>query len=116
MQLYRYYYGADLHIKSCLISDLTLQTLLEPRFKPLIVDSYRTRMDLPFWVNRRHSRLYFGVNIRCYWCLYQEDTLGDYACFLLRFASPLNLSNILEEGKLSSHNGRTSYSTEVCNL
>jgi hypothetical protein len=36
----RYHYDTHLHRKACLISDLTPQTLLEPRSNPPIVDSY----------------------------------------------------------------------------
>jgi hypothetical protein len=54
MKLSRYHYDTHLHRKACLISDLTPQTLLEPRSNPPIVDSYLPRMDLPFWVSCRH--------------------------------------------------------------
>lgn len=42
---------------------------IEPRSKPLIVDSYRPRMDLPFWVSRRHWLLHRDVDIQCHWFL-----------------------------------------------
>ena len=52
MQLYYYCYG-------CLFTHQSMFDLgIEPRSKPLIVDSYRLRMDLPFWVGRRHSLLH----------------------------------------------------------
>ena len=105
MQLYRFYYDVYLHTKACLMNWHPNRT----GAAPLIVNSYRPRMDLPFWVSRCHW-LYFDVNLQCYWFLYWEDSCWDHAV-LAGIRTFVRLQWILKRSCSGTTVGPRSYET-----